>query len=100
MISMDGLTKSQRSYLKNISFTKIFAIVIEVAGVLGILFGIFAHFYRYTSPDERQLNISLIVFSICFLCMGYILYHVCDAVDALIKNNQFNEDTWSASRAK
>lgn len=82
---MTQLTKSQQGTIKHLSSLKIVSIFVGLAGLIGLLFGLYTVFFSSMSTDVKQLTITLICFSFGILILECLLRQAYNIIEKLYK---------------
>jgi hypothetical protein len=82
---MTKLTKSQQAAIEHLASLKIVGIFVALAGLIGLLFGLFTVFFSSMSSDVKQLSITLICFSFGILIVGCLLRQAYNIIEKLYK---------------
>ena len=82
------LTKGQEYLIKNLSFFKMFSIVISLFGLVGLFLGLYSFFSREMYPDCRPLNFTLTYLSVGIFILGCMLRHAYSLIERLKKSTK------------
>ena len=73
------------TFLKNLSFFYVFAIVLLVFGFMGIALGTYVQFFRPATPGELMLNKSLLLYSIGIIFSALVHFGAFSTIKKLSK---------------
>ena len=79
------LTKAQNREIAHLALFKSLSLGVVAFGLLGLLVGFYAIFFRGMSADAKPLNFSLIMFSFGLIGLGWQLRRLYRIIEILAK---------------